>query len=260
MKREIDFNCDLGEGFGAYKMGEAAQMMPWITSANIACGFHAGDPVIMEQTVKLAMAHHVSIGAHPGYPDLQGFGRRSMKLGQSEVKSMLIYQIGALKAICEVNKVRLNHVKPHGALYNDAAADPELARWIAEAVAALDPDLIMVGLAQSAMAEAAAKVGLCFASEIFADRRYQRDGSLCPRGLAGAVLSDPELCLIQVKEMVLERRITPIDGPAIPVEADTLCLHGDSPAAIETAKTIHSALTEAGMSLQPLTCTRQHEG
>jgi len=252
MNKSIDFNCDLGEGFGAYKMGEAAQIMPYISSANIACGFHAGDPVIMDSTVKLAIAHRVAIGAHPGYPDLQGFGRRSIALNRHEIQSMLMYQIGALKAITEGNGARLCHVKPHGALYNDAAKNPELAAWIAEAIFTIDPSLIMIGFPDSPMSEAAKAQGLPFAAEFFADRRYLDDGSLCPRNRPEAVIHDPEECIGQVKEMILNGLIPTIGGKCFPVKADTLCLHGDSIAAITLARLINNALSEAGVRIRPL--------
>lgn len=252
MSRNIDFNCDLGEGFGAYKMGEAAQIMPFISSANIACGFHAGDPMIMDSTVKLAIAHHVAIGAHPGYPDLQGFGRRSMSLSRHEVQSMLIYQIGALKAITESNGARLRHVKPHGALYTDAAENRELANWIVEAIISFDADLTMIGFPDSALAEAAHAGGLRFAAEFFADRRYLDDGTLCPRNRPNAVIHDAEECIAQVRDMVLLGEIPTTGGRRIAVQAQTLCLHGDTPAAINLAKMINTALLEAGIDIRPL--------
>ncbi len=252
MHQTIDFNCDLGEGFGAYKMGEAAQIMPLISSANIACGFHAGDPVIMDSTVRLAITHGVAIGAHPGYPDLQGFGRRSMSLGRHEVQSMLIYQIGALKAITESNGARLSHIKPHGALYTDAIANRELADWIADAIYTVDPSLIMIGFPASPMSAAAEAKGLRFGAEFFADRRYLDDGTLCPRSRPEAVIHDPEECVEQVKEMILHGHIPTISGKRFPVKAQTLCLHGDTTAAITLARRINTALTEAGVIIRPL--------
>ncbi len=208
----VDLNCDMGESFGPWPMGDDAALMQHITSANIACGFHAGDPLIMQRTVRLALQHGVAIGAHPGYPDLQGFGRRAMQLSPEEVYAAVLYQIGALQSIAQAEGGRLHHVKPHGALYNAAAKDRALADAIARAVHAVDNNLILYGLSGSALIDAGRAVGLRTCSEVFADRGYEPDGSLTPRNRPGALIDDPEKAAGQALEMVRGRRVRSASG------------------------------------------------
>jgi UPF0271 protein len=248
--KTIDFNCDLGESFGSYKLGLDEQLMPYITSANVACGFHAGDPVWMQRTVGLAEKSGVAVGAHPGLPDLIGFGRREMKITPEEAKNYVKYQIGALQAFTRTK--RLQHVKPHGALYNMGVADPKIARAVAEAVSDVDNRLILVGLAGSAWIEAGEEVGLKVAREVFADRTLNPDGSLVPRTQPGAVIEDPEQVIAASLKMVLEQKATAINGREIPVKADTICLHGDTPGAVELARKLRERMEEAGIQVIPM--------
>lgn len=246
----IDFNCDLGESFGTYKMGLDEQLMPYISSANIACGFHAGDPVWMERTVRLAEEAGVAIGAHPGLPDLMGFGRREIQMAPEELRSYVIYQVGALQAF--TGKKRLQHVKPHGALYNMGVADGNIARTVAEAVREVDADLILVGLAGSAWIEAGRQAGLKVASEVFADRALNPDGSLVPRSQPGAVIRDTEKVVAASLKMVTEGKATAINGQEIPLRADTICLHGDTEGAVALARNLREAMEAAGVKVLPL--------
>ncbi len=239
---QVDLNCDLGESFGSYKIGNDKAMMPLISSANIACGFHAGDPLTMEKTILLALENQVSIGAHPGYPDLVGFGRRNMQIATDEVKAMVKYQVAALKGMTEALGGQLQHVKPHGALYNQAAKDPLLANAIAQAIAEIDSQLIFMGLANSEMKKAAAKYNLQFASEVFADRAYTNQGQLVPRTMDGALIHDPHVCKNRVLGMVLKSQITSIDNQKINIHADSICIHGDNPSAFDLAVEIKNYL------------------
>jgi UPF0271 protein len=248
----IDINCDMGESFGAYKIGEDEKIIAYITSANIACGFHAGDPLVMEKTVKLAKDHGVGVGAHPGFPDLLGYGRRMMETSPGEVKQYVLYQVGALAAFCRANRMALQHIKPHGALYNLAARDEKTAAEVIAAVQAYDPELILMVLAGSRLAEMAEKAGLKVAREVFPDRAYQSDGCLAPRSLPGSVVHDPEQVRRRVVKLITEGAMTSIDGREVPLRADTLCIHGDTPGAWELARTIREALDQAGISVQPL--------
>lgn len=233
----IDMNCDLGEGYGRYSVGDDNAIMAYVTSVNIACGFHAGDPAVMRKTVDLAATAGVSVGAHPGYPDIQGFGRREMNMDPEDVSAMIQYQIGALTAFTTAKGIRLTHVKPHGALYNTAARDPLIAQAIARAVHALDPDLILYGLSGSELTRAGRSAGLKVFEEVFADRSYEEDGTLSPRHLSGAVLAESE-ALDQVKEMIEHGRVRTRTGAVIPLKADTICVHGDHPSAIRLAARI----------------------
>lgn len=239
----VDLNCDLGESFGQYTLGQDAEMMPLITSANIACGMHAGDPDVMAQTVKLAKQHHVAVGAHPGYPDLQGFGRRAMSLSPREITHFTCYQIGALQAFTRAAGVKLVHVKPHGSLYNLAAQDAAAAEAIVQAVAMVDPELILVGLAGSVLVAAGEAAGLRVAREGFPDRAYLPDGRLMPRTQPGAVISEPaavaENALRLVGEVVAAGKNR--------IQFDTLCLHGDHPNAVQNAQEVRRALAAAGV-------------
>lgn len=248
-KTTLDLNCDMGEGFGAYKMGNDIEILDHVTSANIACGFHAGDPPTMRRIVAAALAKGVAIGAHPGLPDLQGFGRRAMQISPTEAYAMVVYQVGALAGFVKAAGGQLNHVKPHGALYNMAAKDRPLADAIAQAVFDFDSGLVFFGLAGSEMINAAHALGLRSASEVFADRSYQDDGSLSPRGQAGALIEDADQSLSQVKQM-LTGTVRAVSGLQVKVRADTLCLHGDQSGALDFARHIRSALTADGVTLQ----------
>ncbi len=248
----IDLNCDMGESFGRYTLGNDGAMMPYITSANIACGLHAGDPLVMERTVRLAQAHGVGIGAHPGFPDLQGFGRRTMHLAPEEAEAFVLYQIGALAAFAQAAGAELVHVKPHGALYNLAAQDRPLAEAIARAVARFSRHLILVGLANSCLVEAGVEAGLPVAREAFADRAYEADGSLRSRRLPGALLQDPARAAEQVVSIARDGLVVAYTGEKVPVQAETICLHGDTPTAAEIAKIIRETLKVAGIEVAPM--------
>lgn len=248
----LDLNADLGESFGAWSMGDDRSLLSVVTSANIACGFHAGDPSVMARTVDLALEAGVALGAHPGYPDLQGFGRRAMALTPQEAQDALLYQIGALEAFLRVRGARLNHVKPHGALYNAAAVDARLAEALVRAVKAFDPGLILVGLAGSELTKAAEAAGLQVAHEAFADRAVEADGTLTPRGLPGAMLTDTALIVARAVAMVTTGRVQARCGTEIPLRADTLCLHGDGPHAVAFARALQAGLAAQGWSLASL--------
>lgn len=247
---KIDFNCDLGE----LEDGGAldAAVIPEITSANVACGFHAGGPKQMERTVALAKLCGCAVGAHPGFPDRANFGRTKMDATPAEVRAFVIYQLGALSAFCRAENIRMSHVKAHGALYNMASADRALADAICEGVAAADPSLIVLGLSGSLMLEAAADAGLRAASEVFADRAYTANGQLMPRSMEGAVITDMEEIERRVVRMALEGTVEAADGAVIPVRADSVCLHGDNPGAAGFAGRIRAALEREGVALAPL--------
>lgn len=248
---KIDINCDLGESYGNFKFGMDEKIMPFISSANIACGFHAGDPVVMKKTIKLALKHNVGIGAHPSYPDLQGFGRRDLKMSYEELYTSVLYQVAALKGMTEALGGKLNHVKAHGALYNQAAKNEEVANAIIDAIKAIDGRLIVFGLANSLFIDIAKRKGLEIANEVFADRAYMDDGSLVPRNVEGAVIHDPETAKERALEMV-KGSIKCISGNQISMNADTLCIHGDNPSAIELAKRIHHYLTSKGVEINKI--------
>jgi UPF0271 protein len=248
----IDLNCDLAESFGRYTLGVDEQILDYVTSVNIACGFHAGDPSQMRKTVALATAKGVAIGAHPGLPDLVGFGRRNMDITPDEAYDMVVYQIGALYGFCLAHGAALRHVKPHGALYNMAAQNSLLAKAIAQAVFDINSNLILFGLANSELVKAGNEVGLRTASEVFADRTYQQDGTLTSRRQPNALISDHQQAVRQVIRMVKEGIITSEQGVDIRIHADTVCLHGDGPDALTFAKTIRSALADEGIRVQSL--------
>jgi UPF0271 protein len=249
---QIDINCDMGESFGAWPMGADDQVMPHITSANIACGAHAGDPAVMRRTVRLARDAGVSVGAHPGFADLQGFGRREMQMPPPEVEDSVLAQIGALAAIARAEHSALRHVKAHGALYNMAARDRPLADAIARAIAAFDPSLIMFGLPGSAMIDAGCDAGLRVAAEGFADRAYQPDGSLTPRSQPGAVIHDPDAVVSRAVRMVRDGVVLTASGQEIPLRIDTICVHGDTPGAPELTRRIRAGLEAAGIAVRSL--------
>ncbi|MYZ44543.1 LamB/YcsF family protein [Schauerella aestuarii] len=244
----LDINCDMGESFGAFVMGNDLEVLAHVTSANIACGMHAGDPGVMHRTVEAAVERGVAVGAHPGLPDLQGFGRRVMALSPAEVYDLTVYQIGALWAFTRAAGTTLHHVKAHGALYNMTAKDPAIADAVARATRDVDPSLI-VYVATSTMADAATALGLPVAYEVFADRTYQDDATLTPRSQADAMIEDPDLSIAQVKGMVVGGYVTSQTGKRVPVRADTLCIHGDQPGAAVFARRIREALTHDGIRI-----------
>ncbi|MBS4201996.1 LamB/YcsF family protein [Bacillus sp. FJAT-49732] len=236
---KVDLNCDMGESFGNYTLGYDEEIMRYISSANIACGFHAGDPATMNKTVKLALEYRVSIGAHPGFPDLQGFGRRNMSISPQETYEIVLYQVGALNAFIKAQGGYLHHVKPHGALYNMAAVNEKLATAIAEAVYHFDPQLLLYGLADSELIKAGQKIGLATANEVFADRTYQPDGILTPRSQLNALIANTDDAISQVVKMVKEQKVTSVAGNDISIKADTICIHGDGANALTFAQKIH---------------------
>ena len=247
-----DLNAYVGESFGAYVLGQDPVIMPCVTSVSVACGFHAGDPGVMRETVALARQQGVAVGAHPGFPDLAGFGRRQMRLTPTEIEDLVVYQIGALAAVAAAQGVRLQHVKAHGALYNMAAAEPQLADAIARAIVSVDRSLLLVGLSGSALIDAGRRAGLRTASEVFADRGYRSNGSLVPRGAEGAVLEDPDVVSARALEMVRRLEIASVDGPVVRVQPDTICVHGDTPGAANLARAIRRTLEEAGVAVRPM--------
>jgi 5-oxoprolinase (ATP-hydrolysing) subunit A len=249
---QIDLNADVGESYGAWAMGDDEALIPLVTSVNVACGAHAGDPLVMQRTIELAARHGVAIGAHPGYPDRDGFGRRDMAMSPAELRASLLFQLGALGAFAGQAGVPLHHVKPHGALYNRAARDAALAETIAQAVHAFDPGLVLVGLAGSLLVDAGRSAGLRVAAEAFVDRAYERDGSLRSRRLPGAVLASPEEAAEQALSIVSLGRVAAHDGGTVEVHADTLCIHGDTPRAAEYARQVRRALEDAGVTVRPL--------
>ncbi|QQL51402.1 LamB/YcsF family protein [Mucilaginibacter ginkgonis] len=246
----IDLNCDMGEAFGNYAMPNDAILMDYITSANIACGYHAGDAAVMQQTVSLAVQKGVAIGAHPGLQDLQGFGRREMKISADEAYQITLYQIGALAGFAQAAGGKLNHVKPHGALYNMAAKDAALAKALARGVKDFDADLIFYGLANSEMLTAAQSLGLKTASEVFADRTYQDDGTLTPRSQPNAMITDEEASIAQVLRIVTQSEVVSVTGKIVKLNADTLCLHGDGAHAVPFAKKINERLKAEGLTIK----------
>jgi 5-oxoprolinase (ATP-hydrolysing) subunit A len=241
-KYSVDLNCDLGESFGSYKIGNDKEILEYVTSANIACGFHAGDPATMRKTVKMALEKGVGIGAHPGLPDLVGFGRRNMDITPQEAYDIVLYQIGALNAFVKAEGGVMEHVKPHGALYNMAAKSANLAEAITEAVYKVNPELMLFGLAGSELIQAGKKIGLHTAQEVFADRTYQQDGTLTPRKQADALITDYSISVEQVIRMVKEGLVRSQQGTDVAIQADTICIHGDGIHALEFARQIHSAL------------------
>ena len=251
----IDLNCDMGESFGVYSLGRDAEIIAAITSANIACGFHAGDPQVMNRTVKLARDHGVGIGAHPGFPDLMGFGRRAMECSLEEIRDFLIYQIGALQAFCAVHGTRLRHVKPHGALYTMAAGNEPLVRTIARAIAQVDRRLILVGLAgkdHDRMTAIAGEEGIAMVFEAFPDRAYTPEGTLVSRSLPGAVIHDPEAAAERALRMVRDGVVVAVDGAKVPLAAQTLCVHGDNPHGVALTAAIRGRLEAAGITVRPM--------
>jgi len=246
----IDLNCDMGESYGAWQMGNDAAVLQFVSSANVACGFHGGDPSTMRQTVAAALARGVAVGAHPSLPDLVGFGRRPMQITPQEAYDMVVYQVGALAAVAAAQGARLHHVKAHGALYNMAAKDAALAQAICRAVRDVDGSLVLYGLAGSQLVAAAQELGLRAAHEVFADRSYQDDGSLTPRSQPGAMIEDLDAAVAQVLGMVRDGMVRSVNGHAVPVRADTLCIHGDQPNALVFAQGLRDALRDAGIAVR----------
>lgn len=246
---KVDLNSDLGESFGIYTIALDAEVIKVVTSANVACGWHAGDPVVMDNTIIAAKNAGTAVGAHPGFLDLMGFGRRNMVVSPAEAKAYTKYQIGAIMAFTTSHGVKLQHVKPHGALYNMAAKDYKLALALAEAIAEIDSKIIMLALANSKMVDAAKDVGLRVASEVFADRAYLEDGNLVPRNQEGAVIHDEKIAIKRVIDMVTKGKVEAITGKEIPITADSICVHGDNPTAVEFVRSIRKELVNVGVTL-----------
>ena len=245
----VDLNSDLGESFGRYTLGMDDKIIPLITSANVACGYHASDPVVMDKTVSMAREAGIRVGAHPGFPDLMGFGRRNMAVSPAEAKAYVMYQLGALEGFCRAKGVKLQHVKPHGALYNMAAKDYELSRAICEAIYEFDKNLIVLALSGGELARAAKDMGLRTALEVFADRAYEEDGTLVNRRKDGAMITDEDEAIARVVRMVKEKKVTAITGKDIPIQADSVCVHGDGAKALAFVERIRKALTEEGVEI-----------
>lgn len=248
----MDLNSDIGESYGIYTVGDDEALMPYLTSANIACGFHGGDPIVMYRTVQMCKQHGVAIGAHPGYQDLAGFGRRVVKMSDSEIECMVLYQLGAISAFTRAQGATLRHVKPHGALYNHAAQDLPTAKAIARAVTRFDSGLILVGLAKSYLIQAAQEFGIPYAREGFIDRAYKSDGTLLPRSEVGAVSSSPARAVQVAIQLVREGTVRTIDGKILPLEIDTFCIHGDTPGAYQIAAAVQEALRAEGVELKAI--------
>ncbi len=249
---KIDLNCDMGESFGAYTLGLDGEVAKYISSANVACGFHASDPMVMDKTVAILQENGVAAGAHPGFPDLMGFGRRNMNVSPAEAKAYVQYQVGALSAFCKARKIPLQHVKPHGALYNMAGKDYALARAICEGIAEIDEHLILLGLSGSQMLKAAKEVGLSAAKEVFADRAYEEDGSLVARTKPGAMITDEDEAIARVIGMVKYGKVKSLTGKEIEIEANSVCVHGDGEKALAFVQKIRSALLAENIEIAPL--------
>lgn len=243
----IDLNCDMGEG-----IGNDAAIMPFISSANIACGYHAGNETTMKQTIQLALQHQVRMGAHPSFFDKENFGRKEMHLSGSEIYDLVLAQIKILDKIVKMSGAKLHHVKPHGALYNMSAKDASIARAIAKAIKYFDPELIVFGLSGSHSIHQAKEAGLKTASEVFADRSYQEDGSLTPRSQTNALIEDVDIAVQQILQMIQEKTVTAATGKTIPINAETICIHGDGKNAVAFAKQIHEAIKREGIKIQPV--------
>jgi len=253
MKPKIDINCDLGESYGEFTVGNDAETMPYITSANVACGFHAGDPVTIVRTINLAKKHRVAVGAHPGYPDIMGFGRREMQLTSEEAMNYTVYQVSALHGFAKAVNVKLQHVKPHGALYNTAAKDEDLSKAIVEAVRVLDEGLILFAPPNSVLAKTATRKGLKVAREFFADRAYNSDGSLVSRKQPNAVIQDPRKVVERAVRVTKDGTVIAVDGEVVSLgEVHTICVHGDTPAAVRLAQALKRGLIEKGIEVIPV--------
>ncbi|WP_314330154.1 5-oxoprolinase subunit PxpA [Oribacterium sinus] len=247
---KVDLNADVGESFGRYTLGMDDSLIPLLSSANIACGYHAGDPLVMEKTVELCKNAGVALGVHPGFPDLQGFGRRNMDCTPKELKTMLLYQMGALEAFLHKDGLKLQHVKPHGALYNMAAKDEELAKAICDAVKEYDSSLIILAQASGKLYQLAEKMGLPVKAEVFMDRAYEEDGSLVNRRKPGAMITDEEEAIERVLSMVLEKKVKAITGKEIPIQADSICVHGDGEKALLFVEKLRKTLEREGVTIE----------
>ena len=245
----VDLNSDLGESFGRYTIGSDDKIIPLITSANVACGYHASDPVVMDKTLAMAREAGIRVGAHPGYPDLMGFGRRNMNVTPQEARAYTLYQLGALDAFCRAHGLKMQHVKPHGAFYNMAAKDYELSLAICQAVKEFDDSLIVLALSGGELAHAAKDMGLRTALEVFADRAYEEDGSLVNRRKEGAMVTDENIAIARVVRMIKEKKVTAITGKDIPIQADSVCVHGDGTKALAFVEKIRKTLTEEGVEI-----------
>jgi 5-oxoprolinase (ATP-hydrolysing) subunit A len=253
LKQKIDINCDLGESYGAFTVGNDAKIMPYITSANVACGFHAGDPMTIAYTIKLAKNHNVAVGAHPGFPDLMGFGRREMQLAPDEAKNYIIYQVSAIQGFARAVGIRVQHVKPHGALYNMAVKDEKLSRALVEAVHALKDDLIVFAPPKSVLAKASTKAGLRVAHEFFADRAYNPDGSLVSRKQADAVINEPRKVVERALKTVMEGTVLAVNDDVLNMEEiHTVCVHGDTPTAVKLTEVLKKGFVKAGVKVEPV--------
>ncbi|MGE5630634.1 MAG: LamB/YcsF family protein [Caulobacteraceae bacterium] len=252
MRNVVDLNSDVGESFGAYKLGLDEEVLKHVSSVNIACGWHAGDPMVMEKTVLLAKANKLGIGAHPGYPDLLGFGRRNMDITPKEARAYLIYQLGALNAFTEAAGCQLQHVKLHGAYYNMVSSNMALAKEVAKAIFDVNKNIIVLALAGSELVKAAQEIGLKVAEEVFADRAYNSDGTLASRKLPGSVIHDKKLAIERVKRMVCEGKVTAMDGKDIKINADSICVHGDNPEAVAFVASIREQLEADGIKIKPI--------
>jgi UPF0271 protein len=248
----VDLNSDLGESFGRYTLGMDEKIIPLITSANVACGYHASDPVVMDKTIRLAKKAGICVGAHPGFPDLMGFGRRNMNVTPAEAKAYTLYQLGALDGFCKAQGVTMQHVKPHGALYNMAAKDYELSKAICEAIASYNKNLIVMALCGGQLLRAAKDLGLRAASEVFADRGYEEDGTLVDRRKEGAMITDEDVAIARVVRMVKEGKVTAVTGKDIAIQADSVCVHGDGEKALAFVEKIRQALEKEGIEICPL--------
>jgi len=252
MRTTIDLNADVGEGFGPWPMGDDAGLIPLVSSVNVACGFHAGDPTGIARTIGLAVAAGAAVGAHPGYPDLVGFGRREMDLAPDELEAAIVYQVGAVVALARAAGTELRHVKPHGALYNRAARDAATADAVARAVRSVSADLVLVGLAGSISLDAGRAAGLAVAAEAFVDRAYEPDGSLRSRRLSGALVTDPAGAAARAVRLATAGEAEATGGSTLRIDADTLCIHGDTPGAAGIARAVRGALESAGVAIAPL--------
>lgn len=251
MKTKIDLNCDLGESYGAFKVGNDAGIMPFIASANVACGFHGGDPLTIAKTVQIAKRHNVAVGAHPSFPDLMGFGRREMHLTEEELKSVIIYQVGALQVFTEIAGIALQHVKPHGALYNMAAANPEMAKVVVDAISEVNKRLIVFAPSESALARVASAADLKVANEFFADRAYNDNGSLVSRTLPNSVIQDERQVIQRSINAALKGEVMSVNRTIVKLgKVHTICVHGDNPAAVRIAEILHDDLVGAGLDVE----------
>jgi 5-oxoprolinase (ATP-hydrolysing) subunit A len=250
--KKVDLNSDIGESMGIYRLGLDEEIVKYISSANIACGWHAGDPVVMEKTIEVSKAHGVKIGAHPGFMDMIGFGRRSISVTPEELKAYVKYQLGAMMGMAKSRGVRVSHLKAHGAMYNMAAKDERLARALAEAVYEVDGDIILVGLSKSEIIKAGKTAGIKVANEVFADRSYNDDGTLVPRNAWGATIEDESLAIERVLDMVKKGVVKSINGREIEISADTICVHGDNPNAVKFAKSIKERLEQSKVLIVPM--------